>query len=307
MRRHPSHTDPSTFVHQECMDGLCSLADSQRKRLFTMLCDERLRRKHSEIIDICDSINDNWSQTSYSLLLRFMGGTRNRTPFEELSIRVPYNIIMRENSSLHMIESLLFGASGLLALCPNDTYTNRLRQEFTHLSAKYSITPMSADDWTTTRIYPHSHPLLRVAQIAALLHYKGLSITDIANCTRLDDLKRMFATPPSEYWRDMILGNSTHSGNMGRMQSNILGINFVVPIVYAYGNTTQNISLQQRALALLSALPAEDNRYIRPWQAHSNIATSAHDSQALLQLSKEYCEKKLCTECPLREFMGKKR
>ena len=303
MHRSSAYIDPSTFIHQKCIDDLCSLAEGHRKELLAKLCNARLWHKHSHIMGICDTANNNWSQTSYTLLLSFMGGSHNRKPCERLSLLVPYNVIMRENSALHNIEALLMGGSGLLDICPTDSYTNHLRQEFSHLSAKYSITPMSASEWVTTRIYPHSHPLLRLAQVASLLHHKGLSMSELTSCSRLDDIKRLFATPPSEYWRNMILGNSTHNGAIGTMQSNILGINFIAPIVYTYGYATQNVDYQQRAITLLSTLPAEDNRYMRIWQSKNTIAKSAYDSQALLELSKEYCIHGRCEICPLNTLI----
>ena len=52
-----------------------------------------------------------------------------------------------------------------------------------------------------------------------------------------------------------------------------------------------------RALALLGQLRAESNHVVRMWKACGLEAADAGDSQALLQLKKEYCDRKDCLRC----------
>ena len=47
----------------------------------------------------------------------------------------------------------------------------------------------------------------------------------------------------------------------------------------------------------LELLKAENNHVIRLWQAAGIEVESAADSQAILQLQKEYCDKKDCLRC----------
>ena len=90
---------------------------------------------------------------------------------------------------------------------------------------------------------------------------------------------------------------------MGQFKSDLMGINFVAQIAFAYGSYTQSNRLIDNATALLEDIPAEDNRYIKAWNSVDAIARNAYESQALLQLSTEYCIKGRCEECPLTALL----
>ena len=81
--------------------------------------------------------------------------------------------------------------------------------------------------------------------------------------------------------------------------ANIIGINLVSVLQFAYGSYTGREALRDSALTLLERLPAEDNRYMRGWHDAGLTPRSAFESQALLQLATEYCAAKRCAECPV--------
>ena len=81
--------------------------------------------------------------------------------------------------------------------------------------------------------------------------------------------------------------------------ANIIGINLVSVLQFAYGSVTGRETLRDSALTLLERLPAEDNRYMRNWRNTGVMIRNAFESQALLQLATEYCPAKRCTECPV--------
>ena len=55
--------------------------------------------------------------------------------------------------------------------------------------------------------------------------------------------------------------------------------------------------LCERAFDLLEQLKAENNYITRMWQQCGLPIESAGDSQALIQLKKEYCDRKDCLRC----------
>ena len=74
-------------------------------------------------------------------------------------------------------------------------------------------------------------------------------------------------------------------------------INTAIPMLFAVGRHRQREDLCDRAFDLLEQLKAEDNHIIRMWQECGLNVKSAGDSQALIQLKKEYCDKKDCLRC----------
>ena len=65
----------------------------------------------------------------------------------------------------------------------------------------------------------------------------------------------------------------------------------------AYVDIPENEELCERATGFLESLKAEDNHIIRHWSGAGLPVSTAADSQALLQLQKEYCDKKDCLRC----------
>lgn len=269
---------------------------------------ERLKRKNDDIVRIFQSSHNDWHQTLHTLLFRVIGGTSNREAFEELSRRVTYQMIARESSSLPNIEALLLGGSGLLELYPSDEHVMRLKQEFSHLRVKYDIEPMSLKAWRLTNIYLHNHPTLRIAQIAACMYQNTITMESIVACQRRRDVYRLFSGRASQYWIEHFTPhniNTPITRRIGQFKSDLLGINFVVQLQYAYGSYMQSDGIMSRALLLLQDIPSEDNRYIRMWDSHKRVTRCAYDSQAMLQLSLEYCLKDRCEECPLAKRLLK--
>ena len=86
---------------------------------------------------------------------------------------------------------------------------------------------------------------------------------------------------------------------LGTFKANIIGINLVSVLQFAYGSYTGREALRDSARTLLERLPAEDNRYMRGWHDAGLTPRSAFESQALLQLATEYCAAKRCAECPV--------
>ncbi|MDY4626089.1 MAG: DUF2851 domain-containing protein, partial [Prevotella sp.] len=64
-----------------------------------------------------------------------------------------------------------------------------------------------------------------------------------------------------------------------------------------YGRHLGNDKLCDRAFDFLDELKAETNSVVKMWQDVGLEVQNAGDSQALLQLKKEYCDRKYCLRC----------
>lgn len=287
--------------------GVCGGYFAQLDPLFQLnilhsLCFERLARKHEDIRKIYIRSYENWNQTLYVLLLRFMGAPNNSRAFELLSQRLNYSIVLRYKDSLQMLEALFIGTSGLLDCYENDEYVMTLKRDFSYLSRKHNIEKLSPSEWVTTRIYPHNHPVLRLAQVAAFISQRDFVLDKVLECRTPNDVSRLFGINASDYWTYHFLpahDSSAQIKRIGHHRSNVLGINVVVQLQFAYGYYMQYDHLQERALALLEAIPAETNSKVSCWTIHGVRPQNAFDTQALIQLGDCYCKSKRCEECPI--------
>lgn len=262
------------------------LSDAERADAFRRITLERLDEKSAVMEAMhASSRGGDWPQTIYRLLLRYIVTKRNRVAAEQLAQRVPYSVIMRESGTLRGVEALLIGAAGLLDLCGDGDYAQMLRKEFTHLAAKYTITPMEARAWSVECLNQYQHPLLHLVQVAALLHSGTINISNILSCSTTEDLKSMFGASLSEYWCNLLGDATPIAPRLGATRRTLLGINFVAPTVYTYCRHLGQADYAERSLKLLAALPAEDNRYIKQWACYNIVPKSALESQALLHLA----------------------
>ena len=109
----------------------------------------------------------------------------------------------------------------------------------------------------------------------------------------------MFDLRPSAYWE-------THSdfdvpghgaATMSKTAVDLIIINFVAPMLYAYSSAHGDLEGAENALNLWYGLAPENNTFIRQWQSAGIAPESAADSQALIQLRKKYCDFSRCLDC----------
>lgn len=285
-----------------CGETLAAMDTLHRSEILTDLAYDRLRRKITAVEQLFEKADRNWNQTFYLMFFRTLGDKRNQSAFLDLARRATYAMVLRERASLHNVEALLFGASGLLGLYNHDTYTLDLRRDFVYLASKYDIVPMDPSAWDFTRIHPANHPVLRIAQAAAFFARHDFVMERMLDCRTPEDTARLFGAEASQYWCTHHLP-AVRSDDMpkriGTFKANLMGINLVSIMQYAYGSHTGNDLLRDRAITLLERIPAEENVYMRGWRGSGLIPRNAFESQALLQLATEYCPAGRCAACPI--------
>ena len=285
-----------------CRNIILNSDPQQLYSVFYKVAQERLERKHNDILKIYDQSLKDWNQTSYQILLKMMDIGVNKAAYQRLAQVIPYRILLREVTSPHAVESLLLGGSGLLSLYDDDEYTLAIKEEWNHLACKYELSPMRLTDWNLARVRPYNHPVLRLAQLATLLHSKEFLVNRIIACRTPEDVVELFSVEAPEYWNDHFIP-AVESRNipkrLGKEKALILGINLVVPIQIAYSYNIGKHELRESAEQLLLAIPAENNRYTNPWQTAGVPLENAMASQAVIQIATEYCQKDRCNECPL--------
>jgi hypothetical protein len=73
--------------------------------------------------------------------------------------------------------------------------------------------------------------------------------------------------------------------------------------LYAYSTLRQEPRQRDKALRWLESLPPENNTVIRRWQQLGLPAATAADTQALLELRKNFCAPKRCLDCAIGRIL----
>jgi hypothetical protein len=262
---------------------------------------ERLERKTEKVLFKLNLTANDWEDVFYRTLLSNLGNPINGTPFERLADVLPFKIINKHCNDITPLEALLLGQAGFLEPNAKDEYMTKLHTDYTYLKHKLDLPPpIAKHEWKFSRMRPAHFPTLRLAQVAAILNKNTHLFRTVAETKDYNELLKIFTPPPSDYWKTHFNpGKSTtkHSGIMGVSTINMLIINAVVPVLFIYGKQIWNEEVSERALNLLRHIDAEQNSIINKWESIGIPASNAYDSQALLQLRKEYCDKRRCTHC----------
>lgn len=266
----------------------------------TRLLIERLERKYNDILKIYNSVSGSWHETFHIFLFRTMGLGSNKNIYTSLARNIPYSVLCRERGDIKKIEAMIFGVAGLLDEKVYDEYKSELRSVFYKLAEKHDLKILEYCQWTEKGVRPYNFAPKRLAQISRLIESGNTAFDNIIASEKLDDIRKLFDMELSHYWkRSFSFGKRspmTRKG-IGDMTVDILIINLVAPIIFAYGRETGNSELEERAIEFLYETAGEVNRYTKPWTQQGMKIDNAFFSQAVIQLSTEYCAYRRCTEC----------
>ena len=285
-----------------CEDKINSVSGIFIESWKNALLAERLKQKTQAIEQLLQANNRHWEDSFYIVLARNFGFGTNSQAFEELAKSLPLNILAKHKNNLFQLEALLFGQAGLLPEKPADDYTKGLNKEYDFLASKYNLEKkLDVSRWKLLRLRPVNLPHVRIAQFAALIHSSNKLFSKILDDIEIRNLRSLFVCEPSVYWQSHYTFSEEigekHSKKLGKQAADTILINTAVPFLFAYASKKENQELKDRAIRLLEQIPAEKNTIITNWKNIGITCHSAYDSQALLQLKKNYCDEKKCIHC----------
>ncbi len=293
---------------QPCVETISTTDTLHINSYLSRLLVERIEDKARRITATHNLSDKRWEETLFRTLARNFGFGIQGDAFEKWANILDLTALGKHRDNLMQIEAVFFGQAGLLETdsipeyyrveAERTPYYTELKKEYKFLSTKFNL---QQADHTIWRSGGTGTPHTRIARLAAMYHKSTVSISSIAECDTLDELKRLLQTPLKGYWSNRThFGSTTIAGKPETISTkhlHLLIINTIVPILYSYGKHRKDTGLCNKAESHLHLLPPEDNGIIRSWAKMGINANCAADSQALIQLKKEYCNKKRCLEC----------
>ena len=245
---------------------------------------ERLKERSELVAERAERTGGDWERATFVTLSRSFGFGLNGDAFERWAMRIPLQAAGKHRDDLFQIEALFLGMAGLIdetQAARSSQEIERLHQEFAYLKHKFSLgESMQRSDWRFLRTRPKNFPFMRILQIAELYHNGKAQMSKLLEAKSIEELQGCL----------MVKGTTANSRRL-------LIINTVVPLLFAYGRHIGNEDICMRAIRLLEELPAENNYILRQWQACGLKVSTAADSQALIQLKRQYCDRIDCLRC----------
>ncbi|MBQ7510197.1 MAG: DUF2851 family protein [Prevotella sp.] len=279
---------------------------------------ERMEWQMSEVerrVRECGS----WDAAYFVTVARTFGMGVNGDLMERWAKSVSLQILDNHADDLFQLEAVFLGQAGLLDLeiipekfqhdAMMEGYFAKLRNEYLYLSHKYSLLPVDGRLWKPMGSGRMASLPVALSWLANIFYQRKTSLQTMLGCKsvkEIHDLLRVSATP---YWQmhnqfGQIIKKSERELTDERL--NLIVINAIVPTLFAYGRAKQREDYCDRAFDFIEQCKTEKNDITKYWEQLGVKSTTAGDSQALIQLQREYCNKHQCLRCRFGyEFLKK--
>ena len=262
---------------------------------------ERLQQKSQTVLDYLKQNNNHWEESFWWMLAKNFGATVNSSAFEKIAQSLPVHILAKHKNQIHQTEALLFGQAGLLDEDYTEDYPKLLKREYQFLKNKYKLIKVEAPLYFL-RMRPANFPTVRLAQLAMLVHTSLHLFTAIKEARPVKEIKMLLKVTANDYWHYHYVFDEPATfkkKTLGEQMINNIVINTVSVMLFAYGLYHNESSYKDKALQWLEDIAAEKNNITRGFIQLDADCKTAFDSQALVQLKNNYCNKKRCLECAI--------
>nr|WP_321231527.1 DUF2851 family protein [uncultured Psychroserpens sp.] len=260
---------------------------------------ERLEYKSKIIEDLLAASKNDWEAVLFKLLAKSFGLKINADAFFSMANSIDFSIVRKSQSKLIDLEALLFGQSGLLDKEINDSYYTELQKEYRFLKQKFQLNRQSILPFQFFRLRPPNFPTIRLSQLANLYHSKQQLFSKVISAEQLLDFYALFDVSTSPFWETHYTFEKTSKYSVKKLNSsfiNLVLINTIIPLKFCYAKQ-KGLVIEEHVLKLMTAIGSEKNTIITGFNQLKGVSKSAMQSQALIQLKTEYCDKHQCLKC----------
>ena len=273
------------------------LLENWKERLYF----ERLEQKTIYILQLLENYNNDWEAVCFILLAKSFGLNINGEAFAKLAESIPFTVIRKEQSDLIALEALFFGRSGFLSENNQDTYFLKLQTKWLYLQHKYNLKEELALGIQFYKLRPDNFPTIRLSQLAMLYRLRVNLFTQLLEKRNVKGFYELLMIQSSEYWQAHYTFDAKTVNQPKKLTKTFIDlilVNSVIPLLYVYNKLHSN-SESDFILDLLREIKVEKNAVVDKFKVIGCKVDSVVDSQALLHLKREYCDKKQCLKCAI--------
>ena len=288
-----------------CENDFASINDFVIQNWLERLYFERLERKSLDIEKLLEASSNNWEEVLFKMLAKNFGLKINGEAFLSISNSFEFSVLRKQQSKLLSLEALFFGQAGLLESDNQEVYYLELIKEYKFLKQKFKLSNNSVTPLQFFRLRPSNFPTIRLSQLAMLYYEQQNLFSKTILTNSLDELHKLFTLSTSIYWDTHFTFNKVSKQSkkiLTKSFIDLLLINTIIPIKFSYAKY-QGKFIDEEIIEIIQNITSEKNSIVEKFNSFKPISTSALQSQAILQLKNEYCDKNKCLQCAIGNIL----
>ena len=263
---------------------------------------EKLEQKTSFIFALLEKCKGDWEEVLFRMLARNFGLNVNGDAFFSIAGSIPFSVVKKCQKNREQLEALFLGQAGLLEGDVEEVYFQNLQREYSYLRKKYNLSREGILPVKYFRLRPDNFPELRLIQLATIYNRNSSLFAALQRASKVEDFQSIFSGEISEFWKSHYTFKKAHPKKQKKLTPSfveLLIINTLVPVKFCYLQK-QGKENNELLVELMSLLQEEENQVIKRFnKMRPGTAKNALQSQALLHLKKNYCDKNRCLQCSL--------
>lgn len=288
-----------------CENDFASVDDFTIQNWLERLYFERLERKANNIKLLLKQCNNNWEEVLFKMLAKTFGLKVNGEAFLSIANSFEFSVLRKQQPKQQNLEALLFGQAGLLETDEQEVYVQELQEAYKFLKTKFQLTNTSVLPVQFFRLRPSNFPTIRLSQLASLYYSHSNVFYKVVEAKTVEELYAIFNVKTSSFWQTHYTFSKVSKRLVKRLTKsfvNLLIINTIVPIKFLYAKY-QGKNNDDLVMDIIQQLPPEKNSIVNKYNTLKDVSRSALQSQALLQLKNEYCNKNKCLQCAIGNIL----
>lgn len=285
-----------------CEKDFPSVDDFKLRHWLERVYFERLKNKSDLILEMLKASENNWEAVLFSLLAKNFGLNVNGDAFLSFARSFDFSVVQKCLTDRLKLEALFMGQAGLLEKSNSETHFENLKAEYEFLKHKYQLSNREVTSPKFFRLRPDNFPNIRLSQLASLYYRHKNLFSELIRVKEVEGIYELFDVETSDFWQTHYSFSKTHRRRSKKISRNFVDlvvINTVVPLKFCYARETGK-GPEEEILNILEKVKPENNSIVEKFnRLRAYTASNAIESQALLQLKNNYCDKNKCLNCEI--------
>ncbi|WP_372745605.1 DUF2851 family protein, partial [Lutibacter sp.] len=284
-----------------CENSITTIDSFLIKNWIERLYFERLEQKASYFQTVLTNTNNNWEATLFVLLAKNFGLKVNSEAFLNMANSFDFSILRKVSFSKIQLEALLFGQSGLLLTSVESEYFKRLKKEYEYLKVKFKLVEPLKMELQFFRLRPNNFPTIRISQLATLYYTYQQLFSKIIEIENVTEFYNVLTSATSSFWETHYTFKKESKKSIKKLSKgfiDLLIINTIIPLKFMYLKSLGTTDFST-VISIIEQIKPEKNTIISKFNQLKIECNNALETQALLQLKNEYCNKQRCLHCSI--------